>query len=289
MTITLQNEQLSVRISDAGAEMQAITAADGTEYLWDGREEYWGNRATNLFPYVGRLYEKAYLLDGQRYELGIHGFLRYAQTLPIGQSATHVDLVTESSPETLEHYPFPFRAGVDYQLSGNTLFITYHVLNTGSRAMYFGLGGHPGFRVPLEEGLMFEDYELRFEQPARHLLVSDSCLMTGESQPFLLHEGRLPLRHGLFDHDAIILDNPGRMVTLQSPKGRRGITLRHPQMPYLGLWHKPHTDAPFICLEPWLSLPGREDLVEDLSRQPGLARLEPGQLYENAWSIEVLS
>ena len=28
--------------------------------------------------------------------------------------------------------------------------------------MYFGLGGHPGFNVPLEAGLSFEDYCLEF-------------------------------------------------------------------------------------------------------------------------------
>ena len=288
MIITLKNELLSIQVSTTGAELQAITTTDGTEYLWDGDPAYWGNRAANLFPYVGRLFEKAYLLEGQRYELGIHGFLRFAETLPRQVSDTRVYLETESTDETLAQYPFPFRAGVDYRLEGRTLHIAYRVINTGSKTMYFGLGGHPGFRVPLEDGLAFEDYELYFEQPARRLLISDACLMTDESQPFSLSGGRLPLRHDLFDHDAIILDNPGRMVTLRSPKGKRGITLRHPAMPYLGLWHKPHTAAPFVCLEPWLSLPGREGVVEDLALQPGLAHLEPGQTYENPWSIEVL-
>ena len=31
--------------------------------------------------------------------------------------------------------------------------------------MYFGVGGHPGFAVPLEKGLAFEDYCLQFEAP----------------------------------------------------------------------------------------------------------------------------
>ncbi len=289
MIITLKNRQLSVQVSTAGAEMQAITAADGTEYLWNGDAAYWGSRATNLFPYVGRLFEKAYLLDGQRFELGIHGFLRYAETLPHEVSDAHVSLETGSTPGTMAQYPFPFQAGVDYRLEGSTLHIAYKVRNTGGKVMHFGLGGHPGFHVPLEDGLAFEDYELFFEQPPRHLLVSDGCLMTGESRPFPLNGGRLPLRHDLFDHDAIILDNPGRMVTLRSPGGRSGVTLRHPQMPYLGLWHKPHTAAPFVCLEPWLSLPGREGIVEDLATQPGLAHLEPEQAYENTWSIEILA
>ncbi|MHC1787574.1 MAG: aldose 1-epimerase family protein [Christensenellales bacterium] len=288
MIITLNNERLQVQIATLGAELQAITAADGGQYLWDGDPAYWASRATNLFPYVGRLHEKSYLLGGRRYELGIHGFLRYAETRPLEESADRVYLEMTSTPETLASYPFHFRAGVDYRLQGSTLHITYRVVNIGSKTMYFGLGGHPGFPVPLEDGLVFEDYELRFTQPPRQLLVSDNCLMTGESRPLPLEAGRLPLRHDLFDRDAVILDNPGRTVTLCSPKGRRGITLRHPDLPYLGLWHRPRTAAPYLCLEPWLSLPGREGVIEDLALQPGLKHLAPGATYENAWSIEVL-
>ena len=288
MNITLRNKHLIVQISTMGAEMQAITAADGTEYLWDGNPEFWGNQATNLFPYVGRLFEKTYLLEDKRYELGIHGFFRYMETNPREQSDTSVWLETTENKETLAQYPFPFRAGIEYRLDDRTLFITFRIINTGKKTMYFGLGGHPGFRLPLEKGLVFEDYELQFEQPVSQLLVSDNCLMTGDSRDFPLVDYVLPLAHNLFDNDAIILDNPGRKVTLQSPKGNRGIILRHPDMPYLGLWHKPNTAAPFICLEPWLSLPGREGHVEDLSLQPDLIHLDPDETYENTWSIEIL-
>lgn len=288
MIITLHNKHLSIQISTTGAEMQAITSADGTDYLWDGNPEFWGNRATNLFPSVGRLYEKTYLLDGKRYELGIHGFFRFMETVPREQSDTRVWLETTDNKETNVQYPFSFRAGIDYRLDEKTLFITYRVINTGNKTMYFGLGGHPGFRLPLEKNLVFEDYELQFEQPISQLLVSDNCLMTGESHDFPLVNGVLPLKHTLFDHDAIILNNPGRSVTLQSPKGQRGIILRHQDMPYLGLWHKPHTEAPFICLEPWLSLPGSEGHIEDLSLQPDLVHLAKDETYENTWSIEIL-
>lgn len=288
MIITLQNEHLSIQISNLGAELQAITTTDGTEYLWDGNPEFWGNRATNLFPCVGRLYEKAYLLGDQRFEMVIHGFFKQAQTQLTEKSDTSIRLETSQTEETLLQYPFPFLAGVDYRLDGRTLYITYRVVNTGEKTMYFGLGGHPGFRLPLEDGLAFEDYELCFDRPVSHLLTSEGCLMTGESRDFPLEKGCLPLRHELFDQDAIILDNPGRSVSLQSPKGRRGIILRHPNLPFLGIWHKPHTAAPFICLEPWLSLPGREGKIEDLSSQPNLVHLAPSETYENTWSIEVL-
>ena len=55
MLHTIENDFLRVSVDDTGAQLMAITAADGTEYLWNGDSAYWGGRAPNLFPYVGRL------------------------------------------------------------------------------------------------------------------------------------------------------------------------------------------------------------------------------------------
>ena len=43
----------------------SITAADGTEYLWNGDPAYWTGRAPNLFPYVGRLTNDRYAYGGE--------------------------------------------------------------------------------------------------------------------------------------------------------------------------------------------------------------------------------
>ena len=42
------------------------------------------------------------------------------------------------------------------------------------------------------------------------------------------------------------------------------ICVTYPNMTYLGIWHMPKTDAPYICIEPWSSLPSRKNVVEDL-------------------------
>ncbi len=286
MIVTLKNDRLTVQIDTLGAELQAVTGADGTEYLWDGDEKYWGNRATNLFPYVGRLTNQTYTVGGKAYQMGIHGFLRHQETEPRDVTDTHVLFETRDTPDTLAQYPFPFVMGVDYRLDGDTLHIAYRVRNTGETTMYFGVGGHPGFRVPLEKGFRFEDYALAFEGESRRWLLSDNYAITGQTEPFPMADGVLPLRHALFDRDAIILENEGRHARLFSPKGQRAVTLRHPDMPYLGLWHKPHSDAPYVCLEPWLSLPAREGVVEAFEAQPGLVHLAAGEAYENAWSIQ---
>ena len=52
-------------------------------------------------------------------------------------------------------------------------------------------------------------------------------------------------------------------------------------MRYIAFWHTPETEAPFVCIEPWLSLPSRQDVVEDLEKQPDIRILAPGEAYEN--------
>ena len=104
----------------------------------------------------------------------------------------------------------------------------------------------------------------------------------------LEEERRIPLQHNLFDQDAIVLKNMDRCVTLRSDKGTRAVKVRFPQYTHLGFWHMPHTTAPYVCIEPWSSLPSRYGVVEDLSQQSDLVRLEAGKIYENQWSIEII-
>lgn len=54
----------------------------------------------------------------------------------------------------------------------------------------------------------------------------------------------------------------------------------YPQMNFLGIWHMPFTDAPYVCIEPWSALPSRKGRIEDLSEQPNLVHLPAGERYE---------
>ena len=290
MLYTIQNSQLCVTIDSLGAQLMSITAADGTEYLWGGDEAYWRNRAPNLFPYVGRLTEGRCTYGGKSYEMTRHGFANRTQFSALESGADHITLHMEDSGETRADYPFAFAFDLVYALSGSTLSVTYRVTNRDGKEMYFGLGAHPGFRVPLEPGKAFTDYRLTFAQPCQpwQVLMSDDYLINGQEAPYPLEGGRsMPLRHDLFDHDAIILKNMDRTVTLSAGEGSRGVTVSYPRMRYLGVWHKPESDAPYVCLEPWLSLPSRHGVVEDLSQQNDLMALCPGETYENRWTVTI--
>ena len=284
MYYQISNEFLTVSAETLGAQLASIKNPEGTEYLWQGDPTFWRNRASILFPHVGRLTEGKYTFGGKTYEMPIHGFAKGMEFVGEQVSETEMWFHLESSPETREMYPFEFRFSVGYRLEGNALIQSYRVENCGDETMFYGLGGHPGFNVPMEDGLVFEDYQLEFAPDANITQVglSATCFPNGEDVPYTPENNIVPLRHSCFDNDAIVLIEPGRRVKMGSPKGKRSVTAEYPDCTYLGLWHKPHSEAPYVCIEPWHSLPARQDVIEDLATQPSLLSLPAHETYLTA-------
>lgn len=290
MLHTIQNEYLTVAAEEKGAQLQSILGSDGTEYLWQGDSTYWSDRALNIFPYVARLRGGEYRLDGETHRMQIHGIAPYRNFHLVSNDGIKMVLELRSDAETYEQYPRSFAFRVIYALRERTLEITYEVENLDERMMYFGLGGHPGFNVPLSKNKKFEDYRLRFEsvcEPKRVAFTED-CFVTGERTPYALQGGTtISLAHDLFDEDAIVLTDMARSVTLEAEGDSHGVTVRYPGMGYLGLWHWPKTDAPYICIEPWCSLPANAEGITVLEEQKDLISLAAGKTYRNTWTVEV--
>lgn len=287
---TIRSEALHVTASEHGAQLLSLCDSAGTQYLWQGDSAYWSDRAPILFPYVGRLNGGCYRMDGATYRMRIHGLAQYLDFACISHSASRMEFELTDDAQTILQYPRKFSFRVGYALQGSTLSITFRVENRDKKPMYFGLGGHPGFRVPFEAGRSFEDYRLRFESPCapERIEFDDACLRTGHRSPFpLSQEHAIALTHEMFAHDAIVLHNTARRVTLQAVGSAHGITVEFAQMPYLALWHMPHTDAPYVCIEPWCSLPAQQGEVTELETQPDLLFLRAGESYSNTWSIHV--
>ena len=294
---SLDNGVLSVRVSSIGGQLLSVKK-DGKEYLWQGDPAFWEDRAPNLFPYIARLTKGTYTVHGKEYHLPIHGFLPAAEMKAEVQEESLLVLRLDADESTLACYPFVFTLRIRYELNQDTLRIAYEVENGGTEDMYFGIGGHPGFQAPLEEGLSFEDYFLEFESEGQsgtgaqtpvRIGFSPTCFLNGKDEPWPLEKGcRIPLRHDLFDDDAIVLSHTPKTVVLRSEKGGRGVRVCFPQMPYIGFWHAVKKPAPYVCIEPWSSLPSRQDVVEELSEQPGLIHLEGKGVYRNLWSIQLI-
>ena len=290
MLYTIKNDFLTVAVAGQGAELMSIKGSDGTEYLWQGDPKYWSDRALNIFPYVARLTDGSYYMDGDLHQMNIHGIAPYRCFAVAEHTEDKLVLELVSDDETYASYPRNFAFRICYALRENNLDVTFEVENKDDKTMYFGLGGHPGFNVPLAAGKSFEDYRLRFEEPCEPVRVgfTENCFLNGQDEPFALEgDTVLALHHDMFDDDAIVLRNMGRKVTLETEGDAHSVTVTFPQMDYLGLWHWPKTDAPYICIEPWSSLPSTQDQIAVFEEQKDLISLAAGETYRNLWTIEV--
>ncbi len=290
MLATIENAHLRLTVDTLGAQMMSILSKDGCEYLWQGDPAFWSDRAPVLFPFIARLEKEQYQLNGKVYSMGIHGFAAQSEfTVEVQEDA--LVLTLQSTDATKESYPFDFSLEITYRLVGTAIHVENRVVNKSTTPMHFALGGHPGFCVPLNGEGSFEDCYLEFAaacDPERIGFTEDTVLINGLNAPYPLQNGTiLPLRHSLFDEDAIIIQNMAREVMLRSHSSSRSVTVSYPDMPYLGIWHWPRKDAPYLCIEPWTSLPGRSGVLEDIATRSDFIHLEPGKGWENIWTITI--
>ena len=291
MIYTIKNDKIEVSVEDLGAQMRSIKDATGKEYLWQGDEKYWNGSAPNLFPYIARLTEGKYILKGRTYEMPKHGFLRNSVLKLKEKTQTKMVFSLTDSEETYKMYPYHFEIKVKYELFENELKVSYNVANKDKKVMYFGVGGHPGFQVPVEKELFFEDYFIEFAKGTdmKRVGMSEDCFVTGKDEAFPLEENRrLYLHHNLFDDDAIILKDAPSKVVLASEKGSARIEMETSHLEYLGIWHKPASDAPYVCIEPWSSLPSKKDIIEDLEKQDNLVSLTPDGYYTGFFKVKIV-
>ena len=284
---TIENDYLRITASEKGGELKSVYDKKAQrELLWQGDDRYWADSAPNLFPYIARLKEGKYTYQGKSYQMKIHGFVMYS-VLTCTESEEGLCFELKSDENTRSEYPFDFVYRVKYQLDGSELNVAYEVENRDTKTMYFGIGGHPGFQVPFVNGTEFEDYYLEFAENAKPLKVkfSDDCFVLGKEEYHGLTEGKLSLKHSLFDEDAIVLENTGGHVVLKCRKSGTSISVRYEDMRYVGFWHCPRTEAPYVCIEPWSSLPSRKGVTEDLEKQEDLNSLLPGEIYKNTFRI----
>lgn len=288
MIYTIKSSGLEVEVNSFGAELWSIKK-DSHEYLWQGDANSWKNRATSIFPVVGRLQDGKYTFQGETYEIGSHGLARDADFVAEEQTESKLVLSMESTDQTKVKYPFEFKYYLIYEVKENVLHITSKVENKDNKKMYFGLGGHTGFITPIEDGTSFEDYYLEFNEecsPTRTNVNAGGLLM--DKVDFNLENSKvLKLKHDLFNKDVIVLENISKEVVLKSDKTNKSVRVKYQDMNYLGVWQMPNVAPNFLCIEPWTSLAGRENVSEDFENHPSLLGLEASKTYENTWTIEI--
>jgi galactose mutarotase-like enzyme len=286
--VVLENQFLKVTLSSKGAEITSlIDKATQTEYIWQADENIWNFHAPNLFPVVGGLNNNTLYVNGESYPMSRHGFARNSVFRRLESAPDHAKFSLDHNEETLKVYPFKFEFQVVYHLSGRSLKVMYKVINKDEKDIYFSLGAHPAFNVPLVDGEAYEDYYFQFEvtEDLNTHLLSDAGLLTGATEKVFTGD-KLRLTKDMFNKDALIFkDIKSRSVTLTNTAGTKHVKVDFPHFIQLGLWSKP--GAPFVCIEPWLGHADYDGDIRDVSRKEAIQHVEHGHVFEADFTISV--
>lgn len=289
MTVTIENEYLTATIAEQGAELQSLKSkATGLEYIWTGDPAYWGKHAPILFPIVGALKDGTYTYQGKTYSMPKHGLARISRFTVLQHNADQASLIFQSTPETKAQYPFDFEFIVHYQLTGNTLVTRFEVVNLGAETMFYAVGGHPAFNVPLEAAQNFDDYRMVFETEHAGFEIPMVGDYVDLAHKLPIQLDVINLNHELFAQDVRVYEIRGKnQLTLESTTGTHKVTMTYDAMPYVGLWTTYPQAAPFLCIEPWAGIPDDLETSGELSKKVGIESLTSGARASKGFELTI--
>lgn len=289
MDYTIKNNMIEVVISDHGAEVQSVKGAHtGEEYMWQADPEIWGRHAPVLFPIVGRLKNDEYKYQGKTYHMGQHGFARDCDFEVENHTQESITFLLKDNEKTREMYPFKFEFRVNYNLMNNLLEENFSVVNKSDETMIFGVGGHPGFNLPVNNGEEKEDYYFDMHPSiARVKIPLKGAYLDWNNRSLASTDSFIGLSDELFKDDALIYELHGHdnKVSLRTDKSKFHINVWTRNAPYVGIWSQYPNTANYVCIEPWWGIADRVDADGELEHKYGMNHLEPGKEYQAGFSI----
>lgn len=287
--VTIENQSVKAVINPKGAELTSLfNKSTALEYMWSGDPAFWAKHSPVLFPIVGALKNNIYFHNGKMYTMSRHGFARERQFVVEETGADYATFLLRDDEASHTVFPFAFEFRIKYSVTENALAAAYDVKNTGREDLYFSLGAHPAFKVPVVDGLTYTDYYLSFnkKENAPRWLIAKDGLIDIASEPLLENADKLPLKKELFLRDAVVFKHlSSSIITLTSDRSAHGLQMDFPGFPFMGIWAAKNAD--FVCLEPWCGIADSVNASQQLTEKEGINRLYPADEFSRTWTVRV--
>ncbi len=287
MEYSLRYKDIQISINSRGAEQEHLLYK-GKDYMRE-RDEFWNRKAPFLFPIVGKLRDLKTYINGNLYSMNQHGFLRDREFELETKSENSLTFINTFSDDTLKLYPFKYQVRIKYEIKENGLAIDIEVTNKGKDKMYFNIGGHPGFRLPMYEGDKFEDYKVVFEQvenfDAPTVNLENGTLDFNHTIKYD-NIDKINLDYKYFEIDAIVNPRVKSKYVKLINKNNKGIKFSYYGFNSLAIWTK--VNAPFVCLEPWMGYADHTDSDYNFIKKDDIVSLKTNEVYKCGYMIEIL-
>lgn len=286
---TLENDQIRIKISSMGAELKSLAdVKTGREYMWQADPEFWGRTSPILFPLVGNYFNKESRYKGEVYKMSQHGFARDMEFMMTRQEGDEIWFCLTDKEETWSSYPFAFALEAGFRLKGRSVEVLWKVTNPAGEDMYFSLGGHPAFQMPLmEDGKVNCYLQFDCEGSVTSRNINGGFASDKYVEYPLAEGGILPVEKELFAEDALVIEkDQAHKVTLLDADQKPYVSVEF-KAPLFGVWSPSHVNAPFICIEPWYGRCDHIGFTGDISEREWGNHLAPGASFKAAYTITV--
>jgi len=283
----IKNNFLNIGINQVGAELASIkSVANDTEYLWQANPKFWGRHSCILFPYIGKVWEDKFRIGEKNFVGKQHGFARNLLFENILLEEEVAIFQLKHNEKILDEYPYQFSLLVKYVLEKNQLHVIYEVENLDDKPIYFSLGAHPAFNVPLKKNEKRSDYILEFEKDEwKETLELTDGYLNGNSRDVFKGKNRIQISDDLFDEDALIFKNlESNFLTLKNSTGEKIWSFTFEDFPYLGIWSE-NQESPFVCIEPWFGVADEVEASWDFRKKEGVVELGIGEKFSCKHSV----
>ncbi|POY37435.1 hypothetical protein C3K47_06645 [Solitalea longa] len=281
----LENNFLSIKIKTKGAELCSIFNKETQiEYLWQAGEA-WPKHAPILFPIVGKLKNNTCFIDDKSYSMNQHGFARDMDFELSSSTVNECVLTLQSSPATLEKFPFQFKLDIIYRLNEKVLEVETRTTNLDTKTLYFSIGFHPAFKIPLTADTKYNDYYLALNKTENiERWEVNEGLIGKPYRKVLEQEDKLPLTYELFNEDALVFKGlQSDRISIKCEKSVHGLDFLFNNFPFFGIWAK--TNADFVCLEPWEGIADNKESDQQFKNKEGIRSLLQNEQFTCGYKV----
>jgi len=255
--LTIENDYLLVKATDAGAELvSVIYKPTGEELLYEANGS-WPYKDHVIFPFIG--IPTTYKVGDKEYVSTKHGFVRDSVLLGESVSPTSMAYTLESNEETKKSYPYDFSLRCVYSLEGNALKRSYLIINKGKDPLPFSVGDHAAYKVQFGKATInLGKNDILVRKKTGDIVNKDP-----EKLPF---KGEHLLSKEEFkEYETIIIVNPKRPIVVDTGTGMR--IGYHFHSPYIAIWSPSDNNSDFLCVEPWWGMASYEGMSDDLTKR----------------------
>lgn len=288
----IENEYLKVEVTLNGGSMTSIfNKKINKEELYQKDERSWMGQDVVIFPFIGGLKDKEYIVDGKVYLMKNHGLIRYVNLDVVLHNENELVLGYKYNEETLLQYPYKFNFEICYRLEKDELTVEYRVYNLDNKDLYFNLGGHPALIVngyEDDKSFVYENVKLIFgkKHTVKQFVLNEQGSLISEIKAATLPK-ELAISKDIIEEAKTLIYDVSEIDKITLISGKSEYIFDISKCNILAIWSKAGFGN-FLCVEPWWGVPDFVNTSKKIEEKILINKLGINEKFITNYKIKVV-